>query len=76
MGARGLSGTGGAFGLWALAGALCALTILGILSIGIFVAPFAVVATVAAVWHTTRTGDALGAPAGIALLVAALLALN
>ena len=55
-----------AFALWALAGALWSLTVLGMLSIGIYVLPFAIAATVLAL----RRGPgrpAAGLLAGLAL---------
>jgi hypothetical protein len=63
-----------AFGLWVLAGAAWALTVAGVLSIGIYVLPFAVLATVVGVRRAPRQWS--GALVGVGLLVAWLAWLN
>lgn len=58
------------FGLWALTGMALVVTVLGILTIGIFVAPFAMALLVLSVILTVRTPDTWPAVAGLGLALA------
>ncbi len=58
------------FALWALTGLALVVTVLGILSIGIFVAPFAIALLVWAIVLTTRRPDNWPAVAGLGLALA------
>ncbi|HEY7629936.1 MAG TPA: hypothetical protein VH817_04510 [Thermoleophilaceae bacterium] len=59
------------FWLWAVPGALLALALLGLASIGMFVLPFALVALWAA-WRWAPGRDAVGLLAGVAVTVGAI----
>lgn len=58
------------FGLWALTGMALVITVLGILSIGIFVAPFAMALLVLSIILTVRTPGSGPAVAGLGLALA------
>jgi hypothetical protein len=66
---------GRGFWLWAVSGALLALSVLGILTIGIFVLPFALMSLWVA-QHWAPRGSRLGLPAGAGLLVLTLVAIG
>jgi hypothetical protein len=55
----------GRFWLWAIAGALLTLSIVGAASIGVFVLPFAALATALVARATQRRAEALGLLVGV-----------
>jgi len=66
----------GWFLAWTVAGALVALTVLGILSIGIFVLPFAVAAIIFLRRRSPGWPTTLGIPAGVGVMAIVLGFLN
>lgn len=64
------------FGLWAVAGALGSLAFVSVLSIGIFVVPFAVAATVVAARVAPDGRNAVGLIAGFGVLALVLAYIN
>jgi membrane-bound ClpP family serine protease len=58
------------YALWAIAGALCVLALLSLLSIGIFVLPVALVAVYVAASRAKGPGGAFGVLCGAGLVVA------
>ena len=54
-----------AFAIWGVAGALVALTLLSLLSIGIFILPLAVIALAVAGWRASGWPEGVGLVAGV-----------